>query len=198
MDLFSIEHSPTAYRVDFALYGTAVLALAAALVWIGPHEQVLVLAAWVGAGLIGWSLLEYLLHRFVLHGLRPFSRWHAQHHARPTALICAPTALSATLIATLVFLPALLWGDTRSACALTLGLLIGYLGYAVTHHAIHHWRGTSGWLQRRQRWHAMHHQPLAPAGSPSGPPGADCFGVTSQIWDRLLGTGRHPRQRRAA
>lgn len=197
MEMFSIEHSPTAYRIDFALYGTAVLALAAGLVWIGPHDRALVLAAWIVAGLVGWSLLEYVLHRFVLHGLRPFSHWHAQHHARPAALIGAPTALSATLITTLIFLPAWRWGDPQSACALTLGLLIGYLGYAVTHHAIHHWRGTSGWLQRRQRWHAMHHQLPAPVGGRAGLPGADCFGVTSRIWDRVLGTARRTQQRRA-
>lgn len=193
MDLFSLEHSPTAYRADFALYGAAVVALATLLLWISPHGQALVIAAWVGAGVAGWSLLEYLLHRFVLHGLRPFSRWHAMHHARPTALICAPTVLSATLFATLVFLPALLWGDPWFACALTLGLLIGYLAYAVTHHAIHHWRSDHLWLQRRKHWHALHHQPpsQAHAKNPSaGRSSSACFGVTSNVWDRVFGTGR--------
>ncbi|MDX5446368.1 MAG: hypothetical protein LPJ87_09975, partial [Zoogloeaceae bacterium] len=39
------------------------------------------LRLWTGsilliAGLVSWTLLEYLLHRFVLHGRGPFQRWH--------------------------------------------------------------------------------------------------------------------------
>lgn len=197
MALLSLEHSPTAHRADLALYSMAVVTLAALLLWVRPQGQALVMAAWVGAGVIGWSLLEYLLHRFVLHGLPPFSRWHAMHHARPTALIGAPTALSAALFATLGLLLALLWGNAWSACALTLGLLLGYLAYAITHHAVHHatehGRSRSRWLRRRKQWHAQHHLGPWPAYgvnlSAVSPPSA-CFGVTSRIWDQVFGTGR--------
>ena len=39
---------------------------------------------------------------------------------------------------------------------MTLGVLIGYYGYAFTHHAAHHWRHENAWLRRRKRWHALH------------------------------------------
>jgi sterol desaturase/sphingolipid hydroxylase (fatty acid hydroxylase superfamily) len=192
MSLFSLEHSRAAYRADFALYGTAVVVLAALLLGAAPRPQAAVYAACAVAGLAAWTFLEYVLHRFVLHGMPPFSRWHADHHARPTALICAPTVLSATLIVVLVFVPGLLLGDAWRACALTFGVLTGYLAYAVTHHATHHWRGDGAWLRRRKRWHALHHHatrnPVA-------------FGVTSSVWDHVFGSddpGATTRRRRAA
>lgn len=179
MRLFWFEHSRLAYRADFALYGVALAGLALFLAVAGLRMQRTEIAVLALTGLAGWTLVEYLLHRFVLHRLRPFSTWHAEHHRRPGALICTPTLLSATLIAALVFLPALLFGDLWRACALTFGLLAGYLGYATVHHAMHHWRPDSAWLRRLKRVHALHHRTLAGAGH---------YGVTSAFWDRVFGT----------
>lgn len=185
MGLFSLEHGKAAYRIDFALYGVAVLGLAAFLLAGTPHVPRLEVVAYTLLGLASWTGIEYALHRFVLHGVQPFKGWHEQHHQRPTALIGAPTILSATLIATLVFLPALALSDVRHACALTLGVLAGYLAYGITHHATHHWRAESAWLKRRKRWHALHHHGLAQPG---------CFGVTSAFWDHVFGTTGGPRR----
>ena len=181
MPLFSLEHSSSAYGADFALYGGAVIALTGLLLVSGPHAQAWGLAALAAAGLAAWTAIEYALHRFVLHGLQPFKRWHAEHHERPTALICAPTILSAALIATLVFLPAVLLAGLWRGCALTLGVLTGYLAYAITHHATHHWRADSAWLKRRKRWHALHHHRARPG----------CYGVTTTFWDHVLGSAPH-------
>ena len=65
--------------------------------------------------------------------------------------------------------------------ALTLGVLIGYLGYAITHHAMHHWKLNLGWLQRRKYWHAKHHHLMQPC----------CFGVSSGLWDQVFRTTGH-------
>lgn len=179
MGLFSLEHSQWAYRMDFALYATASVLMASLLVAASPHDQTAKLFITAGIGLITWPLIEYGLHRFVLHGLKPFSTWHAAHHHRPHALICTPTALSAALIAFLVFMPVALLSDIWLAIALTFGLLTGYLGYAVTHHALHHWRSDNAWLRQRKRCHALHHDPSRRAGH---------YGVTSSLWDEVLGT----------
>jgi sterol desaturase/sphingolipid hydroxylase (fatty acid hydroxylase superfamily) len=178
MNLFTLEHSKAAYGADFVLYGVAVLLLGAFLIDAVPHEQRLAVAALALAGLVSWTGIEYVLHRFVLHGLQPFRRWHAEHHDRPTALICAPTILSATLIVSLVFVPSLLVGDLWRACALTLGVLTGYLAYATTHHATHHWRAERPWLKQRKTWHALHHHTATPR----------CFGVTTSFWDHVFGS----------
>jgi cyclopropane-fatty-acyl-phospholipid synthase len=182
VNLFSLEHSKAAYATDFALYGLAMLVLATLLVTGGPRDQTPGIVASVAAGLAGWTAIEYVLHRFVLHGLRPFSRWHGEHHERPSALICTPTLLSAALIVTLVFVPSLLLGSLWRACALTLGVLTGYLAYAITHHATHHWRSGGRWLRQRKRWHALHHR--------VGEPGY--YGVTTAFWDHVFGSVRPP------
>jgi cyclopropane-fatty-acyl-phospholipid synthase len=178
MSLLSLEHSRAAYRADFVLHGTAVVMMAALLWMRGPPGHVLALAALTLAGLAGWSALEYALHRFVLHGLQPFKRWHGEHHRRPTALIYTPTVMSAALIVTLVFLPAWALTDLWGACALTLGVTTGYLAYATMHHALHHWHADFTWLRRRKRWHAMHHRVGQSA----------CYGVTSPFWDHVFGS----------
>ena len=85
MSLFSMKHSKAAYRADFVLYGATISVLMAFLLLTEQYGQWLELLVLMGLGLVSWTLIEYALHRFVLHGLRPFSRWHAQHHHRPTA-----------------------------------------------------------------------------------------------------------------
>lgn len=179
MPYLSLEHSRAAYRADFILYGTVVPALMLSLLAWAPRANAPWLLACVTLGLLGWSAAEYALHRFVLYGLQPFHRWHLEHHARPTALVGTPTLLSAALFLLLVFFPVWWISDIWLAQALMLGLLGGYLAYAVTHHATHHGRGRSAWLMRRKRWHARHHA-AAYAGT--------CYGVTSALWDHLLGS----------
>ncbi|HEV8689363.1 MAG TPA: sterol desaturase family protein [Ideonella sp.] len=184
MGLLSLEQSKAAYRTDFALYGVTVTGLAIYLAWAVAASQRWTLVAWALLGLAGWTPIEYALHRFVLHGLPPFRAWHALHHARPTALVFAPTVLSGSLIGGVVFLPLLGLSGWWRACALTLGVLAGYLAYTLTHHAMHHGHRGSAWLMRRKRWHAQHHRVGA----------RGCYGVTSAFWDRVCGTDEAPRR----
>jgi hypothetical protein len=128
MPLLSIEHGTTTYRADFLLYGSAVLALSIWLVVRAPSGMALELSALVALGWLAWSQVECALHRFVLHGLPPFKGWHREHHQRPLALICAHTALSASLIGLLVWLPAVGAMGLWRGSAITLGLLTGYRG----------------------------------------------------------------------
>src|SRR5579872_4351436 len=91
-----LEHGRAAYVADFALLFASTTGLAAFLV-ASTRERWIEIAAFVSAGLAGWTLIEYLAHRFVLHGLQPFSSWHALHHRQQTDLIYAPTILTTTL-----------------------------------------------------------------------------------------------------
>ncbi|WP_310462208.1 sterol desaturase family protein [Sphaerotilus sp.] len=179
MYLFTLEHSKTAYQTDAVLYSAAVVALASLLLLAGPRAHWLGLSACVLVGAVAWTAMEYGAHRFVLHSIAPFSRWHTAHHERPSALICAPTVVSAGLIGGLVFLPTWWAFGLWPAAALTQGVLIGYLFYTVTHHAIHHWRARGPWLKERKRWHALHHRRGEwPA----------YYGVTTSFWDHVFGT----------
>lgn len=176
MRFFKLEHTKTAYWADFALYSLAVVMLSGLLIIKAANDHHLIKN--ILLGLITWTAIEYVLHRFVLHGLQPFKNWHSEHHARPTALICAPTIVSATLIMLLVFLPALYLGSLWGASAFTLGVLIGYLTYAIMHHAIHHSRINNQWIKQRKLAHGLHHHLAMPV----------YFGVTSSFWDMIFNT----------
>lgn len=183
MGLLTTEHGKTGYLLDFALYAVASTTLAVLLAVVAPHERRAEILGFALAGLATWTLVEYLLHRFVLHGLQPFRAWHAEHHRRPRALIGTPTILSAALITALVFIPAFVLSDLWRAAALTFGLLTGYLVYAIVHHATHHWHGDLAWLRAVKRHHALHHSPVAAPAR---------YGVTSAFWDVVFRTNDPP------
>jgi hypothetical protein len=103
MNFLTIEQSKAAYWADFAIYGSMIVVLAIALV-VGTPHALWPRVAFLGiTGVVGWSVLEYLVHRFLFHGVQPFRRWHAEHHARPTAFICAPTLVTASVLGTFLF-----------------------------------------------------------------------------------------------
>ncbi len=134
----------------------------------------------IGAGYILFGWLEYVVHRWILHGPFPFTaRDHARHHAEPTALIATPAFV--VIIAALA-----LWGlvslvSTGGAAALgVFGMYAGYNYFALLHHWEHHHRhcatGRAYW-SRLDRQHHLHHRRHSVN-----------FGVSTTFWDRLLGT----------
>lgn len=159
--------------------GAALLALSA----MRPHGGWLLLLACAMAGLALWTLLEYLLHRFVLHGIGPFRRWHEQHHAQPDAPMRTPLLFSGLLLLGLVAPPMLMIGDRWLATGLTLGLLAGHVAQEITHHALHSRPDAlGGWLTRRARQHQIHHG-QCPSSS---------YGTLTDLWDRAFGTATPP------
>ncbi len=178
--IFSIEHSKAAYWADFGLYALAIAVLVLFLFMSAESIGFVPMAGFVFLGLLVWSFLEYTIHRFVLHKVEPFKTWHALHHHRPRALILAPTILSSALIGLLIFTPVYIFSSAVPATAITVGLLIGYLGYAFMHHAIHHWPASQDLLRNRKRMHSLHHRQSVPTN----------FGVTSSLWDHLFGSYR--------
>ena len=186
--VFKFQHSKAASQLDLASLGGASVSLGAALFLMRPEARLADSAAWTALGLALWSLLEYGLHRYVLHGLRPFSTWHAEHHRRPAARIYSPTYVGVALIGGLVYLPMSLLVGAWPACALAFGVLSGYFAYSVTHHAVHHHSAVDRWLGRRRHWHVLHHaQPRDPMARPG------YYGVTSAFWDHVFRSDRGQR-----
>lgn len=172
------------YRADYAVL--PLLASAVALVSL-RHASTWQIEEWLAsalAGGVGWTLLEYGLHRWLLHRVQPFQRLHEAHHARPYELIGTPAWLSAPLFA-MTWL-ALEHGLPRSAAGgAAVGLMLGYLAYTLLHDAVHHLRASPGsLLAGAKRRHARHHRPGASSD----------FGVTTGVWDRVFGTSAEPRQ----
>lgn len=174
------ELDATGYYADFVLYPLAI----AALLIGGLRGASPAVATAVGfatlAGLASWSLVEYVIHRLLFHGLQPFAAMHAMHHARPRALIGAPAVAGFTVLAFGLFLPVWWLGSLALAYGATAGMMLGYLWYVTVHHLLHHRprgllaRTAPGLLAR----HAAHHAAVRPGN----------FGVTTGVWDTAFGT----------
>jgi sterol desaturase/sphingolipid hydroxylase (fatty acid hydroxylase superfamily) len=138
------------------------------------------------AGLLAWSLAEYLLHRFVFH-LEPDGGWgkrlhfiiHGVHHDYPhdPLRLVMPPSVSVPLAALHYLLFRAVLGPASSLPFLA-GFLIGYLIYDMSHYHIHHHRSDNRLSLALRRYHYRHHFQQSSRG----------FGVTSPLWDKVFGT----------
>ena len=132
------------------------------------------------AGFMSSGLLEYVLHRWVLHGsVSMVTRGHAQHHEEPRALISTPLFVIMTgALATWGLLGLVLSAGVASL--LVFGLYAGYNYFALVHHLQHH-HGKDlaclAYLRRRERLHHLHHRRQVVN-----------FGISTTMWDHLFGT----------
>lgn len=166
------------YRADFAVYpvlaGVALTLAFGHVTWASGAASVVAVVA--GAAL--WTVIEYLLHRWVLHHWQPFKRLHDAHHLHPSEFIGTPTWVSVGLFLALWAALAAAFAHTVAA-GLIGGLMLGYLVYAIVHDVLHHRRVRPGsWLHRAKLRHARHHSPGARTD----------FGVTTRVWDVVFGT----------
>lgn len=131
------------------------------------------------AGWLGWTLGEYVLHRFAMHALKGrgiTSREHLNHHAnRDSILEKWPLAWMGVLIVGTV------WG-LLIAPAFGVGWVFGY-GFYDLHHWHAHRRPPRNRYQRWLRRHHFHHH----FGHPR-----DNMGVTWPVWDLVFGTYVRP------
>jgi sterol desaturase/sphingolipid hydroxylase (fatty acid hydroxylase superfamily) len=184
--------SKTAYYADFAVYA-AVVTVLIAIAATGPTwTQRLHWLAAFATGAVGWTLIEYLLHCFVLHGASIFAPMHAVHHESPRAYVGTPTWITLAVFWSALFLPAWATVSLNVASGLTAGVMMGFLWYGIVHHVIHYRRPRflAAWLSAAARRHMYHHYSRQ-AGN---------FGVTIALWDHLFGTiieGQRPITRRS-
>lgn len=157
--------------------GLVVLALASTP--LAPAALASAALAWLG-GVAGWTLVEYLLHRFAFHLPRahPLSRLgarqHLDHHDAPDrAPITKPMHLTLPAIGVAA---ASAWLVGPMALAVVSGLVAGYLAYELLHVAAHVLPRDHP-FPALQRGHLQHHRD----------PGA-WFGITSPVWDHVMGT----------
>ena len=166
------------YYVDFFIS----LALIAAMVGLA-----IILPTWLMrgqwamfalVGSAGWTFIEYVVHRWLYHHVPFFRDVHAAHHAEPNAYIGAPPIVGIVLIFAVFFVPPA-GIDLTAASGLTTGVLVGYVGYMLVHHAAHYWTVNPGsWLHQARRHHALHHYHSETCN----------FGITTSIWDHVFKT----------
>ena len=130
------------------------------------------------AGVAAWTLTEYVLHRWMLHGVEPFRRWHLVHHRDAAMPIRVPVLFSVLLVLAVVGLPALLSGGSAFAAPLSAGMLLGNVLQESVHHRLHDTRPLGSWLEARRRLHGFHHFRDERRG----------YGTLTDFWDRIFGT----------
>jgi sterol desaturase/sphingolipid hydroxylase (fatty acid hydroxylase superfamily) len=139
----------------------------------------------LGLGLFAFSFIEYLFHRWLFHTRIPlFTQGHDLHHARPLGYDSLPFFLPPVVLLLLagVFVAVM---PTGFALLLASSITFGYILYGLSHFIIHHVRFKQPLLRRWAGAHHVHHYH----------PDTN-FGVTSSLWDVLLGTKyvRQPRK----
>jgi sterol desaturase/sphingolipid hydroxylase (fatty acid hydroxylase superfamily) len=139
----------------------------------------------VGAmvGWASWTLAEYALHRWAMHGpvrRQPVAQEHLRHHREPMA--------TDPVLRSLTYLPAAIGGaalgaalrrvtDSAAGQGAAAGFLAGYAAYEQLHWRSHHRPPAVAyerWLRQR---HATHHARARRN-----------YGVTTSVWDRAFGT----------
>jgi sterol desaturase/sphingolipid hydroxylase (fatty acid hydroxylase superfamily) len=140
-------------------------------------------------GVLLWSLIEYLLHRFVLHArpqtpalLAVVEKLHLGHHRNPQdeRKITVPLSASLPIVSVLLGLYRLMAGSWQVAAWLLTGSIAGYLYYETVHFWMHCGARHGRWLGPQRTRHLSHHYKDSARG----------FGVTTQLWDLILGTSR--------
>ena len=128
-------------------------------------------------GLFVFSFIEYVFHRWMFHTRIPlFAHGHRMHHEQPLGYESLPFFLPAAIVLGLTGLCLLAMPD-GFALLLMAGITFGYILYGLSHFLIHHVRFRHPLLMRWARAHHIHHHH----------PGSN-FGVTTPLWDMLLGT----------
>jgi sterol desaturase/sphingolipid hydroxylase (fatty acid hydroxylase superfamily) len=134
----------------------------------------------VVVGFLLWSLMEYAIHRWVLHGPASIAkRNHARHHGDVHKLISTPFlviamgALGTRALLGLMLPPGL-------ATLTVFGIYTGYNYFSVLHHLQHH---RAPMIARVSHWRTLvalhdvhHHRPHIN------------YGITTTLWDRVFGT----------
>lgn len=137
-------------------------------------------------GICLWTLIEYIMHRFLFH-INTKSYWtntahyllHGIHHKHPTdgLRLVFPPAAAAILCFPFWNLIRLITTPTTTHGVFGGGLL-GYVMYDCTHYYLHHGQPSSDPGKHLKKYHLNHHFRIQNKG----------FGITSTLWDHVFGT----------
>lgn len=154
---------------------------------LGPQVDWSRLCWLVPVGFVSWTILEYVLHRFVFHWQsqnprigRILQALHLSHHGdprNPDKILVRPSfslLVSAAILAALI----LISGQVFAAVGILIGIWVGFLYYETVHYRLHVNKGSGALLQYQRRCHFYHHFVDH----------RHCFGVTSPLWDWIFGT----------
>ncbi len=170
------------------IYSTYLLGLAT-LAW--RSSRLGRALAFAVAGLALWTLMEYVVHRLVLHVAFPagkgwprrllhwlFDAAHADHHAQPWDGYHINGHLD-TLLVAVWLVPLSFLAPPYTASMAVAALFAGYTAEEWAHHAFHFCNFRWRYFQYVRRRHLYHHSRHGVGTA---------YGITSDFWDRVFGT----------
>ena len=167
--------------VIFTVYSAGLL------YWNITHTSLsfLVSLAMFFLGLIAFTWVEYLIHRYLFH-MNTYTRlrarlqytMHGVHHEYPKDKdrLAMPPLLSITIATLFLFLFRLVLGDM--VFAFLPGFLVGYALYLAVHYMVHAYPPPGNILKKLWINHSIHHYK----------DGDGVYGVSSPLWDYIYGT----------
>ena len=172
-------------RVVAGVYVALAASMFGLSIWSGLHAAAI--GALAIAGAAGWTLTEYVMHRFAFHFV-PRSRFgvalaylsHGVHHAYPRdpdrlvipLIVSVPTSVALFAAGWLI--------AGRFAWPFLGGFALGYLSYDLIHYHIHQHDPASGAFKWLRQYHFQHHFAVPDRQ----------FGVSSPVWDYVFRSGR--------
>ena len=173
-----------------------------AMLWLALRSSQRLMALWYfSGGMAAWTMLEYVVHRYVLHGRFPEGRgpvrWfthkyldplHWEHHARPWDGEHINGRIRDTLPFAALFAAVAWLAPFETAPMFVAGLLQAYVIEEWVHHSVHFYHFRNRYFRYIRRHHLYHH---SPKGSEVG------YGLTSGVWDVIWGTRIPEADRRA-
>ena len=136
-------------------------------------------------GLLAFTLVEYLVHRYVYHipattpGRAKFQyTMHGVHHEYPKdkTRLAMPPIITVFVASLLFFIFRFSFGSY--AFGLLSGFTFGYAMYLFVHYAIHAYSPPKNFLKVWWTHHSQHHYRQDEVA----------FGVSSTLWDHIIGT----------
>jgi sterol desaturase/sphingolipid hydroxylase (fatty acid hydroxylase superfamily) len=143
------------------------------------------LAATICAGIIAWTLTEYLVHRFDGHGYRLIIPNHLHHHSDPVEYGVSYTSYAALTMFTAIWM-LLGWPVGLAVHGLIFGLTFScsLRYYEWLHDALHDHAPRTAYGRWARRHHFFHH---------FKDPSLN-HGVTSPVWDIVFRTHQPVRE----
>ena len=161
-------------------------------------HHALVALGFVAFGVLAWTPIEHIVHRYILHGVFPkgrspisrslhylFDSSHSDHHARPWDGMYINGHVDTLFLATFVF-PLSFLAPYYSVPLFVATVFVCFVLEEWTHHAIHFWNLKSSYFQYIRRRHLFHHSRHGVGLA---------YGITSGMWDVVAHT-RVPAEQR--
>ncbi len=166
----------------YTLGSLAVVGLA-----LAAGRNPLAIVAFYATGVAAWTYVEYLAHRYVLHGCFPdgpgpvrrvlhkaFDHLHYEHHARPWDGNHINGTIGDTLPFVASFFALGFLAPIHTVPVFLAGMIQAYIVEEWVHHSVHFYNFKNRYFIYIRKHHLYHH---SPRGSEVG------FGLTNGFWD---------------